>query len=100
MNHLKPKKGYLYILASKTDGAIYVGVTSDLMKRVYEHKYLAVGGHTKLYHIKRLVYFEEYEDVRDAIKREKQIKKWSRAWTLDLIVKDNPKWLDLYDEIT
>lgn len=86
---------YVYILASKTDGAIYVGVTSDLARRVWQHKNLTSRSHTRLYHIKRLVYFEEYEDIQLAIAREKQLKKWNRAWKLELIEKDNPEWNDL-----
>jgi putative endonuclease len=91
---------YVYILASRPGGALYIGVTSDLVRRVYEHRNSVVRGHTKRYHIHRLVYFEDYPSIIDAIQREKNIKHWPRAWKTRLIAKDNPTWRDLYDEIT
>ena len=94
------KQFYLYILASRPGGALYVGVTSDLVRRVYEHKNGVVPSFTKQYGIHRLVYFEVYAAARDAIQREKNIKHWSRAWKTRLIVQSNPSWRDLYDEIT
>ena len=93
------KKSYVYIMASKRNGTLYVGVTSDLMKRVYQHKYDLVEGFSKKYQTHILVYFEEHEDINQAILREKQIKKWERKWKLRLIEKNNPNWEDLYDKI-
>ena len=89
----------VYVLASKRNGTLYVGVTSDLIKRVYEHKHGLADGFTKKYKIHRLVYFEMHEDMNAAITREKQIKKWNRAWKLELIEKNNPAWKDLYESI-
>jgi putative endonuclease len=90
---------YVYILASRPGGALYVGVTRDLIRRVYEHKTKAVPGHTKRYQIDQLVYFEEYPDVRDALQREKNMKHWPRVYKTRLIGERNPSWRDLYDEI-
>lgn len=90
---------YVYILASKRNGTLYVGVTSDLLKRVYEHKNNLVEGFTQKYNVHTLVYFEQSIDVAAAIKREKQLKKWKRAWKVELIEKENPSWKDLYEEI-
>ena len=93
------KSYYVYILASRRDGAIYVGITSDLVKRVYEHRSKFVPGFTSRYNITRLVWFEVHGDPLTAISREKEIKKWRRAWKIALIVKDNPEWRDLWEEI-
>ena len=93
------KSYYVYILASRRDGAIYVGITSDLVKRVYEHRSKFVPGFTSRYNITRLVWFEVHGDPLMAISREKEIKKWRRAWKIALIVKDNPEWRDLWEEI-
>jgi putative endonuclease len=90
---------YLYILASRPGGSLYVGVTRNLIKRVYEHKDDFVEGHTKRYKIHDLVYFEIYSTAYDAIQREKNIKHWPRVWKTRLIAKENPTWRDLYDEI-
>jgi putative endonuclease len=90
---------YVYILASRPGGSLYVGVTNDLVRRVYEHKTGAVPGFTTRYRIHRLVYFESYPDVRDAIQREKNIKHWPRVWKTRLILQQNPAWRDLYEEI-
>jgi putative endonuclease len=90
---------YVYLLASEKKGTLYVGVTSDLIRRVYEHKNNLVGGFTEKYHVHRLVYFEVTEDIHSAIKREKQIKKWNRAWKIELIEKNNPEWKDLYFDL-
>lgn len=87
---------YIYILASKKNGTLYIGVTSDLIKRVYEHKNDLIDGFTKKYKVHALVYYETAEDITSAITREKQLKKWNRAWKVDLIEKDNPEWIDLY----
>ena len=93
------KRPCVYIVASKPNGTLYTGVTSDLVKRVYEHKDGLADGFTKKYDVHRLVYFEMHEDMNAAIAREKQIKKWDRAWKLELIEKGNPAWKDLYDDI-
>ena len=90
---------YVYILASRRDGAIYVGVTNDLVRRVYEHRIKAVPGFTKKYNITQLVWFETYDDPISAISREKELKKWKRVWKTQLIEKDNPNWNDLYESI-
>ncbi|EHR05092.1 GIY-YIG nuclease family protein [Bradyrhizobium sp. WSM471] len=90
---------YVYILASRRDGAIYVGVTNDLIRRVYEHQIKAVPGFTAKYNITRLVWFETYDDPVSAITREKELKKWKRAWKIQLIEKDNPNWDDRYESI-
>lgn len=89
------KAGYVYILASGRNGTLYIGVTSDLIKRVYEHKTHAVEGFTAKYGVSRLVHFEELPTIEEAIAREKQFKKWNRAWKIDLIEKVNPEWRDL-----
>jgi putative endonuclease len=93
------KQPCVYILASKRNGTLYVGVTSDLVKRVYEHKHGLADGFTKTYGVHFLVYFELREDMNTAITREKQIKKWNRAWKLELIERNNPTWKDLYENI-
>lgn len=90
---------YVYILASKRNGTLYVGITSDLQRRVYEHKQGEVEGFTKKYNIKKLVYFEQGRDAEAALDREKLPKKWDRQWKLDLIEKNNPAWRDLYDDL-
>jgi putative endonuclease len=89
----------VYILSSRRNGTIYTGVTSDLPKRIYEHKKGLVEGFTKKYNIHNLVWYEIHESAESAITGEKQIKKWKRAWKLDLIEKSNPRWNDLYNEI-
>jgi putative endonuclease len=91
---------YVYILASRPGGAVYVGVTNDLIKRVYQHKNKLAKGFTRQYGIDRLVHFEVYSTARDAIQREKNIKHWPRAWKTRLIAQANPSWDDLYEEIT
>jgi putative endonuclease len=90
---------YVYILASRRDGAIYVGITNDLVRRVYEHRLKAVPGFTSKYNITQLVWFEIYDDPISAITREKELKKWKRSWTVQLIEAQNPQWLDLYESI-
>ncbi len=91
------KQYYIYILASKRNGTLYVGVTNDLLRRVYEHKNNLIEGFTKKYGVHKLVYFEETFDIESAILREKRLKKWNRKWKLELIKKVNPNWEDLYD---
>jgi putative endonuclease len=90
------KQYFVYILASKRNGTLYIGITSNLPKRVYEHKNNLVEGFTKKYNVHDLVYYETYNYVHDAITREKNIKKWRRQWKIELIEKSNPKWEDLY----
>jgi putative endonuclease len=99
VHHARMAGGYVYILASAPNGVLYVGVTSDLVRRIYEHRNGLVPGFTKKYAVKRLVYFEQYEDIQTAIQREKSIKHWSRAWKVGLILAGNPDWYDLYDSI-
>lgn len=89
----------VYILASKKEGTLYTGVTSDLVKRIYEHKNNVVDGFTKEYSVHNLVYYELHGSMEEAIKKEKKLKKWNRQWKIDLIQKDNLEWNDLYPEI-
>src|SRR5688572_23697333 len=89
----------VYILASKRNGTLYIGVTSDLQKRTWEHKSNVIEGFTKKYGVHQLVYYELYGDMLSAITREKQMKKWNRAWKLEVIEKQNPDWKDLWDDI-
>jgi putative endonuclease len=91
------KPGYTYILASKPHGTLYIGVTSDIIKRVYQHKHNSVPGFTKKYSVHDLVYVETHDDMNAALLREKQLKKWNRAWKINLIERNNPSWNDLYD---
>ena len=90
---------YIYILTNKPNGTLYIGVTSDLVKRIYEHKSGFVDGFSKKYNTKMLVYYEVYEDIAEAIKREKTLKRWNRDWKIKLIEDFNSSWKDLYDEI-
>ena len=93
------KQYYIYILANRRNGTLYTGVTSNLIKRVWEHKEKAVDGFTKRYDIDKLVYFEQYQDSVKAISREKRIKKYPRKWKLNLIERENPRWKDLYKDL-
>ena len=90
---------YVYILASKKDGVLYIGVTTDLRRRLWEHKTNSIEGFTKKYHVHRLVYFEQTTGIEVAIHREKQLKRWNRAWKVELIEKENPEWQDLKETI-
>ncbi len=90
---------YVSILASRKDGAIYIGVTNDILRRIYEHRTKAFPGFTSKYNITRLVWFEIYDDPETAISREKELKKWKRAWKIQLIEVKNPRWDDLYESI-
>ena len=92
------KTYYVYILANKKYGTIYIGVTSNLEKRLYEHKYKLIEGFTKKYNVNKLVYFEECNNIQSSIVREKQLKKWNRKWKIELIEKMNPDWRDLSEE--
>ncbi len=93
------KQFYVYILASKRNGTLYIGVTSDLVQRIWQHKNKTVKGFTKKYNVDRLVYYETHSNVESAITREKQMKKWRRAWKIRLIEGENSDWNDLYDNI-
>ncbi|MBL29604.1 MAG: endonuclease [Rhodospirillaceae bacterium] len=93
------KRPCVYILASQPNGTLYVGVTSDLPGRVWQHRNDLANGFTKRYGVHRLVYVEAHDTMEDAILREKRIKKWRRAWKIRLIEESNPEWRDLYDEI-
>ena len=90
---------FVYILTNKPRGTLYVGVTNNLVRRVFEHREGAVPGFTKRYGLKQLVYFEKYDSPALAIQREKNIKHWSRAWKLELVESSNPQWRDLYNDI-
>ncbi len=90
---------FVYILASKRNGTLYIGMTSDLINRVEEHKSKEIEGFTKEYNVDKLVYYETYYYVNDAITREKQMKKWKRQWKIKLIEEENPDWNDLYNEL-
>ncbi|MCB0192564.1 MAG: GIY-YIG nuclease family protein [Anaerolineae bacterium] len=93
------KQPTVYILASKRNGTLYIGVTSNLVKRIWEHKNDVQGGFTKKYQVHRLVYFEQHPTMEAAITREKRRKKWNRQWKINLIEKNNPQWRDLWDDI-
>ena len=90
---------YIYILSSFKNKRLYIGLTSNLPKRVYEHKEKLIEGHTSKYNIDRLVYFEVFESAEEAVKRERQLKNWHRDWKINLVQERNPDWNDLYDEI-
>ena len=91
---------YVYMMTNKHNTVLYTGVTNDLKKRAWQHREKLVEGFTKRYNVTKLVYYQVFDDVRAAIAREKQLKKWNRAWKVQLIEKTNPEWRDLYDEIT
>jgi putative endonuclease len=91
------KQYFVYILASKRNGTLYIGITSDLIRRVYEHRNKLIPGFTSKYDVGMLVHFEEFNDIESAICREKQLKKWNRKWKLDLIEEGKPGWKDLYE---
>ena len=91
------KKGYVYILSNKTDDVLYIGVTSDLLRRIYEHRNHLVEGFTDKYNVTKLLYYEGYDRVEDAIRREKQLKGWRREKKIDLIKTMNPNFEDFYD---
>jgi putative endonuclease len=91
---------YVYVLASSRRGTLYVGVTNDVVRRVFEHRSDLIGGFTAKYGVHRLVYFETHQDVREAIAREKRVKRWRRAWKIELIEKDNGGWDDLWPALS
>ena len=96
---MNPKRPCVYIRASRRNGTLYIGVTSDLAKHVFEHPAGAMPSFTRDYHVHRLVFVEFHETMPDAIRREKRLKKWRRAWKLELIEAQNPQWRDLYDDL-
>ena len=89
----------VYILASKRNGTLYIGVTSDLIKRIWEHKNNVAKGFTERYNVHQLVWYELHETMESAIRKEKTLKNWKRAWKLELIERSNPDWQDLYEEV-
>jgi putative endonuclease len=91
--------GWVYLMTNRRNGTLYAGVTSDLPRRAYQHREGLIQGFTKRYGLKMLVYYEQYDDIRTAIAREKAIKHWPRAWKVRLIHAMNPEWKDLYDEL-
>lgn len=93
------RQAAVYILASNRNGTLYTGVTSDLVQRIWEHKHDVVPGFTRRYGVHRLVYFELWGSIADATEREMQLKKWNRAWKIQLIESVNPEWRDLWHEI-
>jgi putative endonuclease len=96
---MEPRSFYVYILASRIGGTLYIGVTNDLIRRVAEHKLKIAESFTKRHDVARLVHFEIFDGIEQAIHREKRLKKWTRAWKIALIEKDNPNWNDLYPAI-
>ncbi|MFH1890805.1 MAG: GIY-YIG nuclease family protein [Candidatus Kuenenbacteria bacterium] len=97
---MKIKRSYnVYIMASKRNGTLYVGLTSNLAQRIWQHKQGTFDGFTKKYNVKLLMYYEIYQEINTAIEREKRLKKWNRKWKIELIEKDNPQWKDLYDNL-
>ncbi|GBE43852.1 GIY-YIG nuclease superfamily protein [bacterium BMS3Bbin10] len=93
------KSYYVYILSSGIGGTLHIGVTNDLVRRAYEHKTKAADGFTKKYGVDRLVYYEPFEDVESAIRREKRLKRYNRTWKIRLIEEENPNWVNLYPSI-
>ncbi len=89
----------VYILTNQSRSTLYIGVTSDLVKRVFQHKNHLVEGFTQKYNVEKLVYFEQFEDMENAINREKTLKKWLRKWKNELITQSNPNWVDLWNDI-
>lgn len=90
---------HVYLLASRREGVLYIGMTGDLVRRIHQHREKLTPGFTSRYNVEKLVWFETYDDPASAITREKKLKKWRRAWKIALIKKDNPDWRDLYDGI-
>ena len=94
------KPGYLYLMASGRNGTTYLGVTSDLLKRVWQHRNEVTDSFSKKYGYTRLVWYEAFDDIQQARRRELQMKKWKRAWKVELIERDNPQWLDVFDRLS
>lgn len=97
--HAGMKDGWVYLMTNKRDGALYLGVTSNLARRIWEHREGVIDGFTKTYDLKRLVWYERYDDIRLAIQRERTMKHWPRNWKLALIAEMNPDWVDLYEQL-
>ncbi len=93
-------RAFVYLLASRRNGTLYVGVTGDLVRRVHQHRTGALGGFTARYGVTRLVWYEAHDDIAAAIRREKCLKRWRRSWKLALVERTNPDWRDLWDDIT
>ena len=93
------KQPCVYILASAYRGTLYIGVSSNLLRRIWQHKNLSIEGFVERYRVKRLVYYEQYADMYSAISREKQLKRWRRAWKIQLVEENNPEWKDLWGDI-
>jgi putative endonuclease len=93
------RQSYVYLLASKPYGTLYIGVTADLLQRVWQHREKTADGFTKRYGVTQLVWYEVHDDIMAAITREKQLKEWKRAWKIELIQKTNPYWRDLFEDI-
>jgi putative endonuclease len=91
--------GFCYIMTNRPRGVLYVGVTSNLPRRAYEHRMGLLDGFTSRYGLTRLVHYEQYALIVDAVQREKTIKRWMRAWKIELVEKENPRWVDLYDQL-
>jgi putative endonuclease len=91
--------GTVYIVTNKKNGVLYIGVTNNIARRIWEHKSGDIKGFTKRYNLDKLVWYETHENIADAIAREKQLKKWEREWKIDLIEKMNPSWIDLFDTL-
>ncbi|MFA6551566.1 MAG: GIY-YIG nuclease family protein [Patescibacteria group bacterium] len=96
---MRERQYYIYILTNKTNEVLYIGVTNNLLQRIYQHKNKLINGFTARYNLNKLVYYEIYQYIQDAIQREKQIKKWNREWKIGQIQKFNPRWEDLYIEM-
>ena len=96
---MQDKYYYVYIMASRRNGTLYVGVTNNIARRAYEHKSHVVPGFTKKYNVNKLVYYERFTDINSAIDREKRLKRYHRNWKKDLIEQNNPDWNDLYEEL-
>ena len=97
--HVWMKGGWVYLMTNKRDGTLYLGVTSNLARRIWEHREGVIDGFTKTYDLKRLVWYERYDDIRLAIQRERTMKHWPRNWKLALITEMNPDWVDLYEQL-
>lgn len=93
-------ESYIYIITNKNNNVFYIGVTSSLIKRIFEHKNKFVSGFSKNYNLDKLVYYESFNNIKDAITREKQLKNWHRDWKFNIITEFNPEWKDLYSDIT
>ena len=94
------EESYVYILASNRNGTLYVGSTTNLVKRIWEHKNKVISGFTAKYNVHQLVYYEVHQDIMEAARRERRLKNWCRKWKLNIIEQFNPTWRDLYEEIS